>query len=135
MQKEVKKQMQRELYQYYNNKKLLNKLKSENKTSTRRFLYLEQRISYVENILYSLNDFERKAFDIIFKDRANWTYCENFYNISRSTYYNIINKCVLLLAKEWRRSIVKKLGNINCLILFLEKIVKNRHIFYDIILL
>ena len=101
MQKEIKKRMERELYQYYNNKKLLNKLKMENNTSTRRLLYLEQRILYIENILNSLNEFEKKVFDIIFKDKANWVYCENFYNISKSTYYNIINKCVILLAREW----------------------------------
>ncbi len=102
MQKEVKKQMERELYQYYNNKKILNKLKMENKNvSTRRFLYLEQRISYIDNVIKTLNPFEQNVFDIIFKDKANWMYCQMFHNISKSTYYNIINKCITLLAKEW----------------------------------
>ena len=101
MQKEIKKRMERELYQYYNNKKILNKLKIENSTSTRRLLYLEQRISYIDNVRKSLNDFENDMFDIIFKERADWIYCQSFHNISKSTYYNIINKCINLLAKEW----------------------------------
>ena len=102
MQKDIKKRMERELYQYYSNKKLLNRIKRESKDiSTRRFLYLEQRITYIENVIASLNDFEKKMFDIIYKDKADCTYCQTYHNISKSTYYNIINKCIFLLAKEW----------------------------------
>ena len=101
MQKEIKKQMERELRQYYTNKKLLNKIKNDMKQPTRKLLYLEERITYIDNVLIKLNDFERSVFDLIYKDGADWLYCQTRKNISKSTYYNIINKCITLLAEEW----------------------------------
>lgn len=99
--KEVKKQMERELRQYYDNKKLFKKLQNDVKTSTRTLICLEQRILYVENVINRLNAFERQVFDMIFKEKADCIYCQTHFNISKSTYYNIINKSIDILAQEW----------------------------------
>lgn len=116
--KELKKRMERELRQYYYNKKKLNKLKNDiinekNKTkdptgttvtkveSTRSLLYLEERIEYVENVYNKLRPFEQEVYDLIFKEGCDFTYCETNKNVSRTTYYNILNKSVYLLAEEW----------------------------------
>ena len=99
--REVKKQMERELRQYYENKNILEKIKKNNSESTRRLLYLETRILYVENVLKRLNPFEKEVFHLIYKDGADCVYCQTIKNISKSTYYNIINKCIRFLAEEW----------------------------------
>ena len=101
MQKDIKKNMERELRQYYNNKKILQRIKNDYKESTRKLLYLEQRIAYIDNVINRLNPFEKEVFNLIYKDGADWLYCQTTQNISRSTYYNIINKCVRFLAEEW----------------------------------
>ena len=115
--KELKNRMERELRQYYDNKKKLDKLKNlliqekprtEDPTgqkvtsleSTRSLLYLEERLHYVENVYNRLSPFEREVYNLIFKDKANVLYCENN-SISRSTYYNILNKSIYYLAEEW----------------------------------
>lgn len=101
MQKELKKQMQRELEQYYDNKKMLENLKVQQGVATRRYIYLEERILFVENVIKRLNDFEKEMFKLIFKEKADCTYCQTYKNISKSTYYNVINKSIYLLAQEW----------------------------------
>lgn len=125
--KEVRKRMIRELQQYWDNKKKLERLerdiidstptsdgqprstttsdttaqKALKLVSTRSILYCRERIQYIENIRNQLNDFEKNMFNKIFKDKCNWKYCEANYNISKNTYYAIFNKCIYLLAKEW----------------------------------
>ena len=99
--KEVKKRMDQEFKQYYINKKQLNKLISNNKSSTRKYIYLEQRLNYVENVYNSLTSFEKEVYNLIFKEKCNAIYGETNLNISKSTYNNIYNKCITLLAKEW----------------------------------
>lgn len=101
MQKEIKKQMERELRQYYDNKKLLQKIKNNYSEPTRKLLYLEERINYVDNVINRLNPFEKDVFKLIYKEKADWLYCQTIYSISRSTYYNIINKSIKYLAEEW----------------------------------
>ena len=101
IQKEIKRQMERELRQYYDNKKLIKKLQNDMKTSTRSLMYLEQRILYVENVISRLNAFERQVFDMIFKEKADCIYCQTHFSISKSTYYNVINKSIDILAQEW----------------------------------
>lgn len=115
--KELKNRMERELRQYYDNKKKLDRLKNSiiqeknvskdptgHKVSTfentRSLVYLEERLHYVENVYQRLNPFEQEVYDLIFKQKANVVYCENK-NISRSTYYNIMNKSIYYLAEEW----------------------------------
>ena len=123
--KDLKKRMDRELRQYWDNKRKLKKLEldiieANNSTqgnsnsisdltsqktikilSTRSILYCHERIDYIENVLKRLNSFEKQLFLYIFKNGYDWLYCEVNYNISKSTYYNIYNKCLYFLAQEW----------------------------------
>ena len=125
--KEVRKRMIRELQQYWDNKKKLERLerdiidetpssngqprstttsdttaqKAIKLVSTRSILYCRERIQYIENVRNQLNEFEKNMFTKMFKDRCNWKYCEANYNISKNTYYAIFNKCIYLLAREW----------------------------------
>ncbi len=116
--KDLKKIMERELRQYYDNKKKLIRLKemiiqekqntsdpTGDKTikieNTRRLIYLEERLHYVENVYNRLRPFEQEIYDLIFKKQCNPVYCENIKGISRSTYYNIFNKSIYFLAEEW----------------------------------
>ena len=123
--KELKKRMDRELRQYWENKRKLEKLEldiieasnfgSNNSNSisdttsqkairlisTRSILYCQERINYVENVLKRLNSFEKQMFERIFKHGSDWLYCEVNFRVSKSTYYNIYNKCIYFLAQEW----------------------------------
>ena len=99
--KETKKLMERELRQYKDNKRLLNKLKEDITSPSRALLICENRMKYIENVINSLTPFEKQMFEYIFYKNYDWIYCESNYNISKSTYYNIYNKCINLLAKEW----------------------------------
>ena len=126
--KEVKLRMKRELEQYWQNKKKLRDLEEKiidaspgringlpkNNTisdttaqkaiklvSTRSILFCRERIMYIENVINQLTPFEQKIFEAIFKNRCNCKYCETHFNISKSTYYNIYNRCINMLAKEW----------------------------------
>lgn len=125
--KELKKKMEKEFRQYWLNKKKLEKLEQDiieesassdgqprsNVTSdptqqkalklmsTRSILFLIERINYVENVIKQLNPFERQVFNLIFKEGCDWAYCKNVKNIDKSTYYNLYNKAIKLLAEEW----------------------------------
>jgi len=108
--KEVKKHMERELRQYCTNKKQIQKIEHEimfnstdniKNTSTRTILYLKQRILYIENVIKQLKPFEKEVVELIFFKGYDWIYCENVKNITKSTYYNIYNKSIKLLAEEW----------------------------------
>lgn len=99
--KEVKKRMEKELRQYYQNKKQLNILKMHNEASTRKYLYIEQRLLYVENVYNKLKPFEKEVYNLIFKENCDSVYVETNKNISKSTYYNVFNKSIYLLAAEW----------------------------------
>lgn len=98
--KEIKKRMERELRQYYDNKKKLEILKNTT-AETRRLAYLEERLKYVENVYNRLKPFEREVYNLIFKENCDSLYCETSKNISKTTYYNILNKSILYLAEEW----------------------------------
>ena len=103
--KDVKRNMERELRQYYTNKKELEDLKKgidgSNTICTRRFLYLERRIIYVENVFNKLDSSEQEIYNYIFKLGYNWLYCQMNKNITKDTYYNVFNKATYLLAQEW----------------------------------
>ena len=123
--KELKKRMDREFRQYWDNKKKLEKLeldiiesnnpgqvnsnsisdltqqKAIKLLSTRSILYCQERITYIENVFKRLNSFEKQMFERIFKYGYDWLYCSVNFNISKSTYYNIYNKCLYYLAQEW----------------------------------
>ncbi len=103
--KELKNRMERELRQYYDNRKKLDKLKArfeENcPNSSRSLMYLEERLSYVENVYKRLKPFEQEVYNLIFKEKCNSTYCQTMKQIDKTTYYNIYNKSIYFLAEEW----------------------------------
>ena len=126
--REIKIKMKRELEQYWQNKKKLKELeekiiesspgglngipknnsisdttaqKAIKLVSTRSILFCKERIMYVENVINQLSQSEQKIFVAIFKDKCNCNYCETHYNISKTAYYNLYNKCIIQLAKEW----------------------------------
>lgn len=99
--KEIKKLMEREFRQYKDNKYLLNRLKVDNTIPSRALLICEDRMKYVEKVINRLNPFEKQMFENIFYRNYDWAYCESHFNVSKSTYYNIYNKCINLLAEEW----------------------------------
>lgn len=116
--KEIKNMMERELRQYYDNKKKINRLKTlyaEEKPrtqdptgqkvssfeNTRSLVYLEERLHYVENVYNRLKPFEQEVYNLIFKENCDYTYCRQMKNIAKITYYNIFNKSIYLLAEEW----------------------------------
>lgn len=102
--KEVKNLMERELRQYKDNKRLLNRLKADSTTPSRAIIICEDRMRYIENVLKKLSPFEKQMFENIFYENYDWNYCQIKYNVSKSTYYNIFNKCIILLAQEWGES-------------------------------
>lgn len=97
---EIKKRMEKEIRQYEHNKKKLERLKQKEK-DTRRYIYLEERLYYVETAYNLLRPDEQNVYNMIFKERCNWLYCQTVYNIDKNTYYNIYNKSLYLLAQEW----------------------------------
>lgn len=99
--KEIKNRMDRELRQYWTNKKELKDMEKRNTDSTRKYIYVTQRIEYIENAIKQLKPFEKEVFILIFKNGYDWIYCEANKNIAKSTYYNIYNKIIRLLAEEW----------------------------------
>jgi len=116
--KELKNRMERELRQYYDNKKKLDKLKNlliqekprtEDPTgekvssfeSTRSLVYLEERLHYVETVYKRLKPFEQEVYNLIFKEQCDATYCQTIKRIDKSTYYNVLNKSTYFLAEEW----------------------------------
>lgn len=101
LQKNIKKKMEQELFQYYENIVLLQKLKEQNTSSTRRYLYIEQKISYVKNVYNRLNSFERKVFEAIFKEKYTLNSIQREEYISKNTYYRVLNKSTYFLAEEW----------------------------------
>ena len=103
--KETKKIMERELRQYYDNRKKLDKLKNaiglNVDNSSRCLIYLEERLFYVENVYKRLKPFEKEVYNLIFKEQCDYMYCQQVKNISKITYYNIYNKSIYYLAEEW----------------------------------
>lgn len=99
--KEMKKLMEREFRQYKENKRLLNSLNEDSENPSRAILICKKRIDYIEYIYNSLTPFEKQMYDYIFNKNYDWSYCETHFNISKSTYYNLYNKFLNSLAKEW----------------------------------
>lgn len=95
---EVKKYYKRELYQYKENKARIQTINKE--ISTRQILFLCQRMNNIETVISKLDNFEKEVFDMIFNKKMDWKYCKTIKNIDKSTYYNLINKCIYLLAEE-----------------------------------
>ena len=96
---DLKKRMEREIRQYDNNKNKIEKMKSQ--LSTRQLLYLEERLQHVKTAYERLKPNEQEVYDLIFKKGCNWLYCQTMYSIDKTTYYNVYNKSLYLLAQEW----------------------------------
>lgn len=106
--KESKKFYERELRQYWENKKrlynLLDKAEknlNDDYTSSRTIIYLQERMQNIEIAIQQLKPFEKEIFNLIFKENLDWKVCKFRKNIDKNTYYNIFNKAIYLLAKEF----------------------------------
>lgn len=97
--KEVKEKMEKEIKQYDYNRKKLERLKS--KGTTRQFLYIEERLQYIEIAYNQLKPNEQEIYNLIFKKGYNWLFCQTMHNIDKTSYYKVYNKSLYLLAQEW----------------------------------
>lgn len=124
----VKKRMENELYQYWDNKKELEEMQREiidsspepldgqprgNGTSNpteqkaiklrtaRSILIVERKLKYVENAIARLNEDEKEIFEIIFKEKHNQRMAETYKYISSDTYYNVYRKIIYYTALEF----------------------------------
>lgn len=124
----VKKKIENELYQYWDNKKELEEMQKDiiesspeppdgqpkgNSTSnpteqkaiklrtTRSILAIERKLKYIENAVARLNEEEKRIFEIIFKERHNQKMAETYKYISKDTYYNTYNKIIYYTAVEY----------------------------------
>ena len=124
----VKKKIENELYQYWDNKKELEEMQRDiidsspeppdgqprgNSTSntteqkaiklrtSRSILAVERRLKYIENAIARLNEDEQKIFEIIFKERHNQKMAETYKYISKDSYYNTYNKIIYFTAVEF----------------------------------
>lgn len=125
----VKKRIEVELYQYYDNKVLLKEFEEDvleespfndgqprgNQTSdttsqkairlvdrtTRVLIETERRLRYIENAIKKLTPEEKKIFEYIFKDGYNQVLAQMYKYISKDSYYNTYNKAVYYTALEF----------------------------------
>jgi len=124
----VKKKMENELYQYWDNKKELKELQQDildespapadgqprgNMTSnpteqkairlrtSRTILAVERRLKYVENAIARLNPEEQEVFEIIFKEKHNQKMAETYRYVTKHTYYTVYNKIIYFTALEF----------------------------------
>lgn len=124
----VKKRMENELYQYWDNKKELEEMQHNildespdppdglpkgNMTSnpteqkaiklrtTRSILAVERKLGYIDKAIQRLNEDERSVFEIIFRERYNQKMAETYKYIQKDTYYGIYNKIVYYTAVEF----------------------------------
>ena len=123
----VKKQIENELYHYWENIKEFKELEDDilealassdgqprsnttsdttaqkalKLTSTRTILALKRRLLYIESAIKRLNPEEKEVFEIIFKDRYNQKLAETYKNITSSIYYTVYRKIIYLTALEF----------------------------------
>lgn len=125
----VKKRVETELYQYYDNKILLKEFEEDtleassyndgqprgNETSdttavkaikladrsTRVLIETERRLRYVENAIKRLNSEEKQIFEYIFKDGYNQVLAQMYKYVSKDSYYNTYNKIIYYTAIEF----------------------------------
>lgn len=124
----VKRKIENELYQYWDNKKELEELQKDvieesptppdgqpkgNSTSnpteqkaiklrtSRTIMVVEKRLKYIENAIARLNDSEKEVFEIIFKEKHNQKMAETYKNIPYDIYYNVYRKIIYFTAVEF----------------------------------
>lgn len=122
----VKTNVTNELYHYWDNVKMLEELKEEimesssappdgqprgNQTgkpteskvmrlNSRAILVIANKIMQIENVQKLLNDYERKVFEVIFKEKKNSTQAYQKDNITKDMYYTVRLKILWITAIE-----------------------------------
>ena len=124
----VKKKIENELYNYWDNQKELKELQNDiidgspnppdgqpkgnsisNSTeqkviklrTSRSIIAVERRLKYIENAIARLNEEEKKVFEIIFKEKYNQKMAETYKYISKDSYYNTYSKIIYFTAVEF----------------------------------
>jgi hypothetical protein len=85
-----------ELMEYKNNKRILEKYTGD----TRTLLIAHTRINQIETVFTNLNKEDREAGEAIFIDKYTQSGAEVAKGLSKSAYYNAMNKIIYLTAKE-----------------------------------
>ena len=122
----VKTNVTNELYQYWDNVKLLEELKEEimesssappdgqprgnqrgkpteskvMRLNSRAILVTANKIMQIENVLRMLNNNEKDVFEIIFKERLDRIQAYTQKNIPYNMYYNVRKKVIWMVAYE-----------------------------------
>lgn len=99
----IRQYVKRELMDYKDNKKLVDKYKSKGATykgDTRALILVLARLKHIENVLESLNKEDREAAEIIFIDQYTQSGAEIAKGLSKAAYYNAMNKIIYLTARE-----------------------------------
>ena len=99
----IRQYVKRELMDYKDNKKLVEKYKSNiaaYKGDTRALLLVFARLKYIETVLDSLNKEDREAAEIIFIDQYTQSGAEIAKGLSKKAFYNAMNKVIYLVARE-----------------------------------
>lgn len=89
-----------ELYDYKKNKKKIKEIQTTN-TSTRTLLIATQRIQRIETVFNNLSDEEKEIAEKIFFEKCNQVYMEINHYVTKDMYYNLMNKVIYLIAKEF----------------------------------
>ncbi len=126
----IREYVKKELYQYWDNKEGLKELeadiieesppppdgqprgngtgqpterkaiKLEQTISTKRMIKIQKNINAIEKAFKKLPDEEMEVVELIFKKGQNQIYTEMNNNISKDTYYNVMNKTIYITAIE-----------------------------------
>lgn len=92
----VRQYVKRELMDYDKNLKLLDECQG----NTRGLLLISKRLTKIANVIERLNEDDREAAEIIFILKYSQAGAEIAKGISKSAYYNAMNKIIYLTAKE-----------------------------------
>jgi hypothetical protein len=102
--------IKQELYDFNRNKQILKdiqkniqSLECSNTVNSKTLLILQKKIIAIEKVYQSLNEDEKKLFNIIFEKGCNQLYAKTYYNITKDMYYNAMNKIIYLTAKEYEQ--------------------------------
>lgn len=100
----IRQYVKRELMDYKDNKKLIekyaNNLGRKYKGDTRELILVLARLKHIENVLESLNKEDKEAAEIIFIDQYTQSGAEIAKGLSKAAYYNAMNKIIYLTARE-----------------------------------
>ena len=99
----IKNYVKQELYDYKNNKKIVQEIQNQNASTiiTKSLLIATNRISQIENVYQRLSKEEQELMSIIFFQRTNQSYAETYFYISKDAYYRAMNKIIYITAMEF----------------------------------